>query len=96
MAPGAALLEQPINQTLKGKRILIVEDEPLLSMDMEASLMEAGCEVRGPAGTLGKARQLIAGMDCDAALLDANLAGQSVDELAVALLRASKPSRASG
>jgi PAS domain S-box-containing protein len=84
-------LVQPINQTLKGKRILIVEDEPLLSMDMEASLAEVGCEVGGPAGTLEKARQLIASSDCDAALLDANLAGQSVEELAAALTQRNIP-----
>ena len=84
-------LEQQITQTLRGKRVLIVEDEPLLSMDMEASLMEAGCEVSGQAGTLAKAKQLIADTDCDAALLDANLAGQSVDELAVALTQRNIP-----
>jgi PAS domain S-box-containing protein len=91
-APAVApVLEQPISQTLKGKRVLIVEDEPLLSMDMESSLAEAGCEVSGPVGTLAKARQLIAGADCDAALLDANLAGESVDELAAALTQRNIP-----
>jgi PAS domain S-box-containing protein len=91
IASAIPALVQPINQTLKGKRILIVEDEPLLSMDMEASLAEVGCEVGGPAGTLEKARQLIASSDCDAALLDANLAGQSVEELAAALTQRNIP-----
>jgi CheY-like chemotaxis protein len=91
-APAVAPVpEQPISQTLKGKRVLIVEDEPLLSMDMESSLAEAGCKVSGPVGTLAKARQLIAGADCDAALLDANLAGESVDELAAALTQRNIP-----
>jgi PAS domain S-box-containing protein len=90
-APADELPEQPINQTLVGKRVLVVEDEPLLSMDMEASLMEAGCVVRGPAGTLAMAKQLIAGADYDAALLDANLAGQSVEELAAALTQRNIP-----
>jgi PAS domain S-box-containing protein len=90
-APAISPLEQPISHTLRGKRVLIVEDEPLLSMDMEATLTECGCEVRGPAGTLGKASQLIASMDCDAALLDANLAGQSVGELAVDLTQRNIP-----
>ncbi len=83
--------EPPINQTLKGKRVLVVEDEPLLSMDMETSLFETGCEVVGPAGTLGKAKQLIAGVRFDAALLDANLGGQSVEELALALTQKNVP-----
>jgi DNA-binding response OmpR family regulator len=90
-APAGPGLDQPINQTLKGKRVLIVEDEPLLSMDMEASLTEAGCEIGGPAGTLAKAKQLIASKDCDAALLDANLAGESVGELAAALTQRNIP-----
>jgi PAS domain S-box-containing protein len=94
-APKAELstpvLERPINQTLKGKRVLLVEDEPLLSMDMEASLLEMGCGVIGPAGTLAKAKQLIAGSGFDAALLDANLAGQPVDELAVILTQGNIP-----
>jgi PAS domain S-box-containing protein len=87
----SAALERPINQTLKGKRVLVVEDEPLLSMDMEASLREIGCEVIGSAGTLAQANQLIAGSGFDAALLDANLAGQPVDELAVALTQRNIP-----
>jgi PAS domain S-box-containing protein len=90
-APTSLPLEQPISHTLRGKRVLIIEDEPLLSMDMEATLTECGCEVRGPAGTLGKASQLISSMDCDAALLDANLAGQTVDELAVDLTQRNIP-----
>jgi PAS domain S-box-containing protein len=83
--------DEQINKTLKGKRILIIEDEPLLSMDMEASMAEVGCGVAGPAGTLAKAKQLIASCDCDAALLDANLAGESVDELAAALTQRNIP-----
>jgi PAS domain S-box-containing protein len=83
--------DEPINKTLQGKHILIVEDEPLLSMDMEASLGEVGCVVGGPAGTIAKARQLIAGGNYDAALLDANLAGESVDELAAALTQRNVP-----
>ncbi|HEY6259468.1 MAG TPA: PAS domain S-box protein [Xanthobacteraceae bacterium] len=85
------LPEHPINQSLKGKRVLIVEDEPLLSMEMEASLAEAGCEIKGPAATLATAREMIASLDYDAALLDANLAGQTVEELAAALTQRNVP-----
>jgi DNA-binding response OmpR family regulator len=88
---GAPLSDERINKTLRGKQILIVEDEPLLSMDMEASLAEVGCQIGGPAGTIAKAKQLIAGADYDAALLDANLAGEAVDELAAALTQRNIP-----
>jgi CheY-like chemotaxis protein len=76
---------------IRGKRILVVEDEPLVAMDIVASLEAAGCDVIGPAGTLAKGRELIASGQLDAALLDANLAGYPVDELAAALTQQKVP-----
>jgi PAS domain S-box-containing protein len=75
----------------KGKRIIVVEDEPIVAMDLEYSLKSMGCVVIGPASTLAKARTLIAESACDAALLDVNLAGHSVDELATALTQKNVP-----
>jgi PAS domain S-box-containing protein len=72
----------PQNRTIEGKRILVVDDEPLIAMDIVASLEDAGCEVVGPATTLQKALSLVESEDIDAALLDANLAGDPVDTLA--------------
>jgi two-component sensor histidine kinase len=77
--------------TLKGKRILIIEDEPLISMDLEANLTRAGCDIVGPASTLDQAKLLVEKADFDAALVDANLAGRPVDELASALTRRNIP-----
>ena len=92
IAAGPSLLAQPDNRrTLQGKRILVIEDEPLVAMDVESSLTAAGCEVVGPAATLERAKRLIEESDCDAALLDVNLAGQPVDELATLLARKNRP-----
>jgi PAS domain S-box-containing protein len=92
IATGPSLLAQPDNRrTLQGKRILVIEDEPLVAMDVESSLTAAGCEVVGPAATLERAKLLIEESDCDAALLDVNLAGQPVDELATLLTRKNRP-----
>jgi len=89
---GPALIRPQDSQpTLKGKRILIIEDEPLVSMDIESSLIAAGCEVIGRAGTLEKAKLLVHESDYDAALVDANLAGHPVDELATALTQKNCP-----
>jgi PAS domain S-box-containing protein len=89
---GPSLLAQPDNRrTLQGKRILVIEDEPLVAMDVESSLTAAGCEVIGPASTLERAKALIEESDCDAALVDVNLAGQPVDELATSLTRKNRP-----
>jgi len=76
---------------LDGKQVIVIEDEPLLSMDLESSLMDIGCEVSGVAGTIEEGRLLVARTNCDAALLDVNLAGHPVDELAAALTRKNIP-----
>ena len=65
--------------------ILVVEDEPMIAMDIEAQLEDAGCTVIGPAETLASARRLIVEAVFDAALLDANLGGERVDDLAAIL-----------
>ncbi|MGH7784571.1 MAG: PAS domain S-box protein, partial [Candidatus Binatia bacterium] len=82
---------QDNQRSLKGKRILIIEDEPLVSMDIESTLMMAGCEVIGPAGTLENAKLLVEDANYDAALVDANLAGYPVDELATVLTQKNRP-----
>jgi PAS domain S-box-containing protein len=74
-----------------GKRIIVIEDEPLVAMDVEAQLQSAGWNVVGMAGTLEQARALIGSTECDAALLDVNLGGKPVDELAAALTRRNIP-----
>jgi PAS domain S-box-containing protein len=43
-----------------GKRIIVIEDEPLVAMDVEAQLQSAGWNVVGMAGTLEQARALMA------------------------------------
>ena len=87
-----SLLAAPSDhQTLHGKRILLIEDEPLVAMDVESTLTAAGCKVVGQAATLERAKQLIEEADCDAALVDVNLAGQPVDELATLLTRKNRP-----
>ncbi len=74
-----------------GRRILLVEDEPLVAMDVESQLLAAGCIVVGPAPTVERARALIEAEPPDAALLDANLAGTSVETVADALVARGVP-----
>jgi PAS domain S-box-containing protein len=80
-----------LKSSIIGKRVLVVDDEPLIAMDIVASLEDEGCEVIGPAATLDKALALINAVEIDAALLDANLAGSPVDALAAALAKRSIP-----
>ena len=74
-----------MSEAVRGTRVLVVDDEPLVAMDVAGILAEAGCEVLGPAGTLSAAKALISRGEFDIALLDANLGGQPVDELAAAV-----------
>lgn len=76
---------------IEGKRVLVVEDEVLVALDIESTLNDAGMVVSGRAGTLDAARRAVALGQFDAVLLDANLAGQPVHDLAAALQRQGVP-----
>jgi len=82
---------QALSADLRGKRILIVEDEPLVAMEIESQLASTGCEIIGPAATIQTAKRFIADATFNAALIDANLAGHPVHELAAALTQKNIP-----
>jgi two-component sensor histidine kinase len=88
---GVETPSQPALLKVAGRRILVVEDEPLIAMDIEDKLLAAGCEVVGPAATVATALRLASELAIDAALLDANLGGHPVDELAAELARRGIP-----
>ena len=72
--------------SLKGRRILVVEDEMMIAMLVEDMLEELGCAVVGPAHALDAALALARTESAlDAALLDVNLSGQPVFAVADAL-----------
>jgi DNA-binding response OmpR family regulator len=66
-------------------RILVVDDEPLISMLVENWLCELGCEVVGPAGTVADGLALADGAKLDGAILDVNLGSGTCYPLANAL-----------
>jgi len=72
-------------------RVLIVEDEPLVAIDMEAVLRRAGFEIVACVGSLNKAMDALNNGECDVGVLDANLHGESVEPVAVALRQYGKP-----
>jgi signal transduction histidine kinase/DNA-binding response OmpR family regulator len=76
---------------LAGKRLLVVEDEVLVALDIVTALEGAGAEVAGSAGTAKDALNIINNTSLDAALLDANLRGDPVDEIANALAARNVP-----
>lgn len=71
--------------SLSGRRFLVIEDEPLIGLDIVAALEEAQAQVEGPVATAEKAFEVIGRTSLDGALLDANLHGRPVDDIASAL-----------
>lgn len=66
----------------EARSVLVVEDEVLIAIDLEATLSDAGWTVIGPAGTLAQARDLVARGTPDIACLDLNLGRETSDDLA--------------
>ncbi len=60
-------------RALAGARILVVEDDFLISTEIDSILAGAGATVVGPCRTLAQAERLIAGDHISAAILDFRL-----------------------
>lgn len=73
----------PEGQSLTGRRVLVVEDEMVISMFIEDVLQGLGCTVVGPAWRTQQALELLEGHAIDAAVLDLNL-GRDGDSYPIA------------
>jgi CheY-like chemotaxis protein len=70
---------------LAGRRVLIVEDSPVVGPFTADLLEELGCVVVGPAPNMAAARELIDSERFDAALMDIHIRGERVFPLCDAL-----------
>lgn len=68
--------------SLAGLRILIVEDDALVALNLQEFVESLGCTVIGPTGRLGEAFQTLEREEIDGAMLDINLHGELVYPLA--------------
>ena len=59
-------------------RVLIVEDEAMISMLIEDMVLDFGSEIVGPASKVDKAMTLALEEPLDAAILDVNVDGEAV------------------
>ncbi|MGN6312401.1 MAG: response regulator [Rhodanobacteraceae bacterium] len=75
-----------LGNDLKGCRVLIVEDDVRISMLMQESLEEMGCEVAGTAMLFDDAFDMAASQPFDVALLDISLNGELSYPVAEAML----------
>lgn len=77
---------QPMpSKTKRTARILIVEDEPIIALNLEDVLIDAGFQIAGVVEKLGKALAIIENGACDAAIVDGNLAGVNTSPVTIAL-----------
>ncbi len=72
------------------RRILVVEDEELVALELSAELSRLGWAIVGPAATLAEARALLS-RPVDAAVLDVNLRGRPVYPVAEELAERAVP-----
>lgn len=75
-----------MSNDLTMRRILVVEDEFLIAMTIENILLDLGCQVVGPEGSLQPAMELARLEPLDAAILDVTINGGQVFPVAEILL----------
>ena len=90
-APAPVPADNGTRRSLADMRLLIVEDELLVSMLIEEILGELGATVAGPYGRLADGLAAAKAERFDGAILDLNLAGESADPLADLLLARGVP-----
>src|SRR3954470_19208134 len=72
--------------TLSRCKVLIVEDQLIVALDIQMAGEEANGEVVGPAATVREALELLSRAKVDAAILDANLPDGDVTPVAEELI----------
>ncbi|GLK42403.1 MULTISPECIES: response regulator [Novosphingobium] len=102
LVPGARVVEpepQPVAPppvadapaSMPPMRILVVEDEPLVAMELIMEIEDGGCVAIGPATSCEQALAMIREAGPDLALLDGNLNGEKIDPVADALAARDTP-----
>lgn len=87
----APLGQRSLMDRLKGRTILIVEDEALIALDVARSLEEVGCTVVGPVVTVSDAMEKLSSVAVDGVVLDVNLQGEKSIPIMDTLVRGGVP-----
>lgn len=76
---------------LRGRRILIVDDELLVALETQSLVLQLGGVVVGPYARVGPALEAVRTLPVDAAILDVNVAGTQSFVVADVLLERGIP-----
>jgi CheY-like chemotaxis protein len=79
------------DQPLAGMRLLLVEDEALVAMELEDLISSLGGEAVGPFGRVADALEALRRERVDGAVLDVRLDGDTTFQIADVLLQAANP-----
>jgi len=83
---------QRADSDLTGLRILVVEDDYFIASEICSALSRSGAEVIGPAPDVQRGLEMLRGERVDCAVLDINLRGEMVFQLARELKQRGIPS----
>jgi PAS domain S-box-containing protein len=72
-------------------RVLVLEDEAVVAIEIAQVLLKAGFEVVGPARAASQALQLVDELGCDVAVLDVNLGNETSERVALKLRERGTP-----
>lgn len=79
------MMEPAVSAALQGVRVLVVEDEPMVSLALQDTLADLGFEVVGAAARIEPALDLARYLTFDVAVLDVDLGGTRIDPVAEAI-----------
>lgn len=93
LTPMGSLNDEPqrAGDPLLGRRVLIVEDDPYITLALEETLTDYGLVVAGAARSVTEALRLAQEESFDVALLDVNIGHDRVDPVADALAAKGRP-----
>jgi DNA-binding response OmpR family regulator len=77
-----AMARSELQRDLEGACILVVEDDTLIMLDLESTLLEAGAKVVGPCRSVSETLSLIDQAQMDAAIIDFGLGGETAAPIA--------------
>ncbi|WP_026621411.1 DNA-binding NtrC family response regulator (plasmid) [Ensifer sp. WSM1721] len=79
------------NQSFRGARILVAEDEILIALDIEATFRDAGAVIVGPCMTLSDALEAAKSESLSLAILDIRLGHVTTEDVTDLLVRRGIP-----